>query len=112
MAEAKLARILRVVLLIWLVASIALVVAMMVALLPLPDQDRRPRETRISRSAGVAFDRCFTAATHSPPVNTAVAAPFRHLTRVSYFLVQNTESRSEGRASLWRSDPYEENQIE
>ena len=112
MPETKVARVIRVVLLIWLVASIALLVAMVITLRPLRDHNHGPKESGVGRSAGLMVDTGIAAATYSPTVNPRTASPFRHLNRVSYFLVQNTESPSVRRASLWQSHQYEENQIE
>ena len=112
MTETRIARAIRIVFLFWLVASIALVVAMYIRLQPFQDQSHGSKQDGAGRSAGLMVDRGIAAATHSPAVNPGAASPFRHLNRVSYFLVQNTESRSEGRASLWRSREYAENQIE
>jgi len=112
MPETRVAPIIRIVLLIWLVASIALLVAMVITLRPLRDHNHGPKENAVGRSADLMVDRGIAAATYSPIVNPRTASPFRHLNRVSYFSVQNTESRPEGRASLWRSHQYGENQIE
>lgn len=100
MTETKLARIFRIVLLFWLVASIALVVAMIVTLLPLPDQEGGRGETGSTQSGELTVESCIAATTCSPPINPMAASPFRHLNRVSYFLVQNTESHSARHASL------------
>ncbi len=113
MTETRLARIIRVVFLLWLVASIALVVAMALTLRPLPDQSHGRAETGSCGLGDMKNEKCVAATALSQPIDVlaTVVPPFRHLRPVSYFLV-HAESFSVRGASLWRHDGHEESQVE
>ena len=110
MTETRLARVIRVVFLFWLVTSIALVVAMVLTLRPWQDQRHGRGRTEDNRLGAMLFEKCVAARASSYSIDAAGAQipPSRHLRSVSYLLVQ-TESSSEVRASLWRSQECGEN---
>jgi hypothetical protein len=113
MTETRLARIIRVVFLFWLVTSIALVVAMVLTLRPWQDQKHGRKETESSGLVAGTIEKCVAAKAFSHPIGVVTAAvpSFRHLRSVSCLLTQAESSAGRG-ASLWRDDGHEESQVE